>query len=372
MNLYHSGLGLILRVVRGFKYGKNGLHSGDSLQHLGLPESVSTVIAELLNHSLAAGTWSSYRTVGNLIEKCQNETATSMVFPLSTRSIIIFVHWLFETRKVTASTANTYLSGLRYLHLVKGVDIPVLRPALIEQLIKGKKNLENIEKRQNRKPVRAPITLTSMKLIKIGIKNWESSRVDKAMVWTACTTAFAGCLRIHEILCKESTSFDPDFTLLGSDLRLNTTDFKGDQIKVIQIRLKSPKEDRIGKGKIIDIYESKGPLCPVRAWERWSRLKGETREDLPAFRRENGTCFTGKHLNKLLRAFLEPHLDYEQMKISSHSFRAGMATLLGTLGFGDEEIMAMGRWSSDAYLSYLKLPRTKRIEMAKKVAQSLN
>jgi len=83
-----------------------------------------------------------------------------MDFPLSTRSIIIFVHWLFETRKVTASTANTYLSGLRYLHLVKGVDIPVLRPVIIEQLIKGKRNLENIEKRQNQKPGRAPITLT--------------------------------------------------------------------------------------------------------------------------------------------------------------------------------------------------------------------
>ena len=333
---------------------------------------MSTIIAELLNYSLAAGTWSSYKTVGNLLEKCQADTATNMEFPLTTRSIIIFVHWLFEIRKVTSSTANTYLSGLRYLHLVKGVDIPVLRPALIEQLIKGKKNLENIEKRQNQKPVRAPITLTSMKLLKIGIKNWDSNRADRAMVWTVCTTAFAGCLRIHELLCKKSNVFDPDFTLLESDLKLKVTDFKGKKIKVIQIRLKSPKEDRIGRGKIIDIYESEGQLCPVRALERWLRLRAETRGDLPVFRWENGTCFTGKHLNKLLRIFLGPHLDYDQMKISSHSFRAGMATLLGTLGFGDEEIMAMGRWSSEAYLNYLKLPRTRRIEMARKVAKSLN
>lgn len=370
--MYIFGLGLIPRAEKGFKYGNKGLHSQDSLQHLELPAPMSLVIAELLNHSLAAGTWSSYRTVGNLLGKCQAQTATIMDFPLTTRSVIIFVHWLFETRKVTSNTANSYLSGLRYLHLLKGVDIPVLRPVIIEQLIKGKKNLENIEKRQNQKPVRAPVTLTSMKLLKIEIKNWNSSRFNKAMVWTVCTTAFAGCLRIHELLCKKVDAFDPDFTLLKSDIKLNKTDYKGTCIKVIQLRLKSPKEDRVGKGKIIDVYESEGPLCPVRAMERWSRLNNQTGEDLPAFRWEDGKCFTGKQLNKLLRRFLEPHLDYKQMKISSHSFRAGMATLLGTLGFGDEEIMAMGRWSSDAYLNYLKLPRTRRIEMAKKVAKSIN
>ena len=48
-----------------------------------------------------------------------------------------------------------------------------------------------------------------------------------------------------------------------------------------------------------------------------------------------------------------------------------MATLLGTLGFVDEDIMAMGRWSSEAYLRYLKLPRTRHIEMARKVAMAI-
>ena len=203
-----------------------------------------------------------------------------------------------------------YVSVRTYLHLVKGVDIPVLRPVIIEQLIKGKRNLENIEKRQNQKPVRAPITLTSMKLLKIGIKNWDSSRFNKAMVWTVCTTAFAGCLRIHELLCKKVETFEPDFTLLKADIKLNRTEYKGSCIKVIQLRLKSPKEDRIGRGKIIDVYESEGPLCPVRAMERWYRLQNQTVEELPAFRWENGKCFTGKQLNKLLRLFLEPHLDY--------------------------------------------------------------
>ena len=359
-------------MKRGFKYGTKGLYSEDSLDFLELPSSMKKALAETLNHSLAAGTWSTYRTVGNMLERCQAHAGTSFEFPLSTRSIIIFVHWLFEVRKVTSSTVNTYLSGLRYIHLLKGVDIPALRPALVEQLIKGKHNQENIERIQSSKTVRAPITLNSMKLLKIEIKNWNESRTNKAMVWATCTIAFAGCLRIHEILCREKSNFDPEFTLLESDIKMNKIRHQGSDIKIIQLKLKSPKEDRIGKGKIIDIYESKGQICPVRAMERWLMLKQHASDDLPAFRWEKGTCFTGKDLNKLLKKFLEKHLDYDETKISSHSFRAGMATLLGTLGFGDEEIMAMGRWSSDAYLNYLKQPRTRRIEIARRVARSLN
>ena len=45
-----------------------------------------------------------------------------------------------------------------------------------------------------------------------------------------------------------------------------------------------------------------------------------------------------------------------------------MATLLGQMGCGDEEIQAMGRWSSRAFEAYLKMPRTKRAMMAKKMA----
>ena len=45
-----------------------------------------------------------------------------------------------------------------------------------------------------------------------------------------------------------------------------------------------------------------------------------------------------------------------------------MATLLGQIGFSDEEIQAMGRWSSRAFESYMKMPRTKRATMAKKMS----
>ena len=34
-------------------------------------------------------------------------------------------------------------------------------------------------------------------------------------------------------------------------------------------------------------------------------------------------------------------------------------------GYGDEDIQSVGRWSSKAFLEYIKLPRTRRAEVAK-------
>lgn len=366
-----STLGPKLAAIRGSKYGNQGLFSEDELTHLNLPHGIKSTLASILNHSISAGTWSTYKTVGNMLKICEEDTMENMNFPMCSRQVIIFIHWLFEKRKVTSNTANTYLSGLRYLHIVKGSELPILRPPIVEQLLKGKHNWDAIKRRQTDHPKRAPITLNVMKLIKIQIKALETNNEDKALIWATCTIAFAGCLRIHEILSKKQREYDPDITLLGEDVVLNHTKYKNEPIRILQIKIKSPKEDRIGVGKIIDIYESSGPICPIRAFLRWEKLQTTRENKSPIFKLSDGTCLTGRKLNQLLKQFLEPHLDYKKGKFSSHSFRAGMATLMGTLGFGDEDIMAMGRWSSEAYLNYLKLPRTRRIEMARKIGDAM-
>ncbi len=51
----------------------------------------------------------------------------------------------------------------------------------------------------------------------------------------------------------------------------------------------------------------------------------------------------------------------------SHSFRIGVALMLGKLGYSDADIKAVGRWSSRAFEEYLRLPRTKRMQIAKEI-----
>ena len=71
--------------------------------------------------------------------------------------------------------------------------------------------------------------------------------------------------------------------------------------------------------------------------------------------------------HKSLKKCLSGHIRYEDGYITSHSFRAGIASLMGTLGYSDTQIKAIGRWSSAAFENYIKLPRTKRAEMARKI-----
>ena len=122
----------------------------------------------------------------------------------------------------------------------------------------------------------------------------------------------------------------------------------------------------MGKETIIDVYETKGNFCPVKYYIKWMKTNPPISSTKPAFLKPNGIPFTGNEFNRTLKELLSPYIDYSKKKISTHSFRGGMATLLGQLGFADEEIQAMGRWSSRAFEAYLKLPRTKRACMAKK------
>ena len=88
---------------------------------------------------------------------------------------------------------------------------------------------------------------------------------------------------------------------------------------------------------------------------------------MPAFRFQDGTNLTQEKFNKILKIIFKTHLTDINGTISTHSFRIGLASTLGELGFSDDQVMQAGRWSSRAFQAYLKLPRTRRLEMAKAI-----
>ena len=46
------------------------------------------------------------------------------------------------------------------------------------------------------------------------------------------------------------------------------------------------------------------------------------------------------------------------MSMSSHSFRIGAATIAAAAGFPRWLIQALGRWSSNCYKEYIRIPQT--------------
>ena len=55
--------------------------------------------------------------------------------------------------------------------------------------------------------------------------------------------------------------------------------------------------------------------------------------------------------------------------VKSHSFRSGVPSEMAKNGESSEAIQAVGRWKSDAYKAYVKLPLARRAETARKVGQ---
>lgn len=347
------------------KYGPAGLGSMIELGLPGLPEEVKLNVATLSNFGLAQSTWSGYSTAHRMLLLCQKHVKREMELPISKENTVIFVDWLLRIRGVSAATASVYLAGLRQLHVVRGMDPPKIRSELVNLVLKGKANIENIKKRETGHLRRLPITPEILKLLKTlisrdkGLKN-----VDKRLVWAVCSLAFAGAFRIHELLCKKTGSFDPDFTLLAEDVSLSQA---GGAAAVVHVKLKCPKESKAAACTIVDIYKSDSPLCAVRALVKWKEV-AELAQSQPMFRFSSGIPLTGQTLNRLLKKWLQPHLGAAADRLTSHSFRIGLASWMGSKGCTDEQIKQIGRWSSRAFELYTRLPRLNRRKSAKMTA----
>lgn len=343
------------------------MFSLESFDNSDLPEGLKSALVNMANHSVARSTWSSYMTAFRHIKSCQTETGKIISFPMTTNDVLLFTSWLLTIRGVKASSAEVYLSALRQIHLSKGLIIPVLRPDIVKTILQGAHHQDTIRERLENKPKRLPVTENMMKMIKLELGNQGYTMKKMRLIWAVCSISFFGGTRIHELLSRKENSFDPSFTLLARDIKIKKIKIGKETEKILQISIKSPKEDRIGREVIIDIYSSHGLLCPVKAFEKWLNTNPPADADKPAFRDENGTPLTGRKLNQILKTCLSEHINYEDGYVTSHSFRSGIASLMGTLGYTDSQIKAVGRWSSSAFESYLKLPRTKRAEMARKI-----
>jgi len=333
------------------------------MDSLPIPRDRMLQLAELTSQSLTKKTWANYKTAEIMLAKCCKQNRLPRDLPISEATTVVFILWLANERKVKAATINSYLAGVRQLHIMKGVQPPNLRTELVKLALKGKTNKDAAEKRARGSIDRQPITPDILLLLKARLKSSEFLPVDKMMIWTVCTTAFFGAFRGAELLCRSEKVFDPAYTLLSEDVALSEQDGSGNH--VLQFRIKAPKEDKLGKSVIVDVFQSREDICPVSAYKKWKALEPPSEAGQPAFRWSHGAPLTARRLNEILKERLTGYLEGADKLYTSHSFRTGAASLMGALGFADEDIKAIGKWSSNAFGNYTKLPRAKRRSVAK-------
>jgi len=179
-----------------------------------------------------------------------------------------------------------------------------------------------------------PITINILKILKAPLRDSNShSFTEKQLLWSAFTLAFYGFLRASKLT---SDNFHwPDVQLADS---------------TISILLKQSKTDPFRHGHPITLQETCTSTCLVRAMKQFAAQL--TQRNGPVF---CGGCFnplTREQLTVQLRTLLQGS-GFDQQLYASPSFRISAATTAAAAGLPAWLIKAMGRWSSEAYQTYI-------------------
>ena len=171
------------------------------------------------------------------------------------------------------------------------------------------------------------------------------------MFWAACNLAYFGFLRSAEFTVPSLASFSPSIHLGVADVAFDSSSSPS----CLRLRIKASKTDPFRKGCFLHIGRGEYPLCAIHSLLAYLNQRGDT----PGPR-------------ALLTSWLRDILSSAgiQGNFSSHSFRIGAATVTARNGIPDHQIQALGRWTSSAYLLYIRTPAESLSHLSKQLSRS--
>ncbi len=177
---------------------------------------------------------------------------------------------------------------------------------------------------------------------------------DKHVIWTAILTCYFTSCRMGELLGA--------YTPTAYPLRWENIDFSPSDGALLFLPCTKTRGLR---GEYVDVFRFPDTAyCPV---ENLLTLK-KSLLDRGIFNNSNAvfTLFDGNALSKqevnlILDVLLRDVYDSDKFKVTCHSFRAGIPTLLDSLGPDiTPDIKEWGRWSSLSYVRYTRNARARR------------
>ena len=277
------------------------------------------------NYSAATNAYSVFCSQHNLI-----------TFPPTEHTLILFATHLASYS--SHSNVKVHLSAIKHHSIIQGHHIPFRDFEKLYLLLRGIKRAQGPS---HSLPKRLPITPHLLRIIQHNL--FHSSRLfdDKLMLWAAITTAFFGFLRISEYTAHRKTQYDPTSTLLFTDLAV--------RFDSAHLHLKTSKTDPFRHGVTVRNQANNTDLCPINALRLY--LANHPCPRGPLFVFSNGTFLTRSDINKTLRDTSDGAIN-----ISSHSLRIGAASTAAAMGCPKYLIQSMGRWSSDCFRKYIRIP----------------
>ena len=297
-------------------------------------QQLTKLSLNLLEKSLAPSTKRNYEGAFNRYEMfCQCHSLSPI--PLEQENLILFVTFL--STYSSYSNIKMHLAALRYKSIMRISSSPIPDFQRLYYVVRGVKRSQG---KSCKKPLRAPVTPSMLIMIRSSL--FRSTRLyeDKAMLWAAILTAFFGFLRVSEYTSSHKTKYDPDTTLVFSDVSIKENK--------AEVNIKTSKTDPFRQGVVIEIARNGSQLCPVSALSEFLVFRPGIPG--PFFRFHNGKFLTRNDINKVLKESTN-----NKVNMSSHSLRIGAASTAATMGCPKWLIQFMGRWTSDCYRDYIRV-----------------
>ena len=298
-----------------------------------LAERLDTIWQQLISEGIANSTRKQYASgQRRFIEFC--DLLREQPFPASEVLLLRFV--AANASRVRGATIQNYLSAIRFMHIANGFPNPMGEFERLRLVTRA------LKKRSGTGKLRAPVTVPMLNGF---YENLDMRQYNDVLFWVMVCAGFFGFLRVSEF------TVDGEY-LPAYDLNLADLSFRPD-LSAAALRVKASKTDPFRRGADVIMGATGDRICPVSAFLAYVGRRSPAPGVL--FRFQNGkpvsrTWFS-KRLTKIVTAMQIVG------KISSHSLRIGAATAAANAGVPENIIQILGRWASDAYKSYVRLPR---------------
>ena len=262
--------------------------------------------------------------------------------PAPEQQLILFTADL--SQPLSYSSIRSYLSAVRFLHIANGHPDPLAKKLKLELLLRGLRR-----RKPGSQDKRLPVTPLILEKI-FSVLNKNPSNFENKLLWAACCLGFFGFLRSGEFT-TQSDNYDPSWHLSVQDVAVDSLE----NPSVLQVRIKGSKTDQLRQGMTIVMGITPSHICPVKAVLAYIACRGF--KPGPLFCHLDGSPLTRSQLVYRLRATLTI-AGVKCDNFSGHSFCIGAATTAAAKGMSDSTIQTLGRWRSDSFKRYIRMPHS--------------
>ena len=237
-----------------------------------------------------------------------------------------------SARGFAFNTAKLYISAISFQCKIS-VSTDTTKHYLVGKLLEG------FRRSSQHKKVRLPITISILVTIVNALQHVTSNTYEQKLFAAAFSLAFFGFFRVGELVITKNNGHQ---VLKRNDIHINSDE--------ILVHLRYTKTDQAGKGTQIKIHKRDKGVCPLQLMTNYLQTRPQC--EGPLFCHLDGRPLTRNQFSVVLKKALATN-DIGYKLYNTHSFRIGAATTAAALGYSEETIKLAGRWSSNAYKSYI-------------------